>query len=156
MGTRSATAPYGAAQSVWTSFPPGSCGSGGGGTQLVLIKWNDSTWDPASQTQTTAVDSAAYYIRTVRTESQLHRVFCRDGAQVSDATLAECRHRRSQSSYLFDDLHERDTSGHRHLATRHQGSHGQGSAVHDEAYRPTEADMRSRRQPEATTGRRSY
>ncbi len=88
MGTRSATAPYGAAQSVWTSFPPGSCGSGGGGTQLVLIKWNDSTWDPASQTQTTAVDSAAYYIRTVRTESQLHRVFCRDGAQVSDATLA--------------------------------------------------------------------
>lgn len=89
VGTRSTTAPYAPTQSIWTSnFPAGSCGLGGGGTSLVLIRWDDRSWNSGTQTQTTTVNSAGYYIRTVSGQKQLHRVYCTGVTQKSDVTLA--------------------------------------------------------------------
>ncbi|HEV7205255.1 MAG TPA: type II secretion system protein [Jatrophihabitans sp.] len=79
VGTRSLTSPYTAAQSIWTSgFPSGACGAGTTGSELLLLKSDDITWASVSQTASRTVNLAAYYVRTVGSETQLHRVACSD------------------------------------------------------------------------------
>ncbi len=89
VGTRSSTTPYGATQSIWTSgFPAGSCGLAGGGTPLILIKWDDKAWNATTQSESVSVNSAGYFIRAVSGQNQLHRVYCPGAAQPSDVVLA--------------------------------------------------------------------
>jgi prepilin-type N-terminal cleavage/methylation domain-containing protein len=89
VGIRSSASPYGATQSIWTgTFPAGSCGLAGGGTPLVLIKWDDKSWNSATQAEVASVNSAAYFVRTVSGQNQLHRVYCTGGTQQSDVVLA--------------------------------------------------------------------
>lgn len=74
-------------QSVWTgSFPAGSCGSGAAaGDQILLMKWDDLTWD--GSTQTVAVDSAAYVRSSSSGENQLLRLFCVNDVQKSSVPV---------------------------------------------------------------------
>ena len=89
VGTRSSVSPYGATQSIWTGgFPVGSCGLGGGGTSLILIRWDDKSWNSTTQTESATVNSAGYYIRTLSGQNQLHRVYCTGATQRSDIVLA--------------------------------------------------------------------
>lgn len=88
VGTRSSTSPYTAAQSIWTSFPAGSCGLSGGGTPLVLIKWDDKSWNAGAQAEAATVNAAAYYIRAVSGENQLHRIYCAGATSPTDVILA--------------------------------------------------------------------
>jgi prepilin-type N-terminal cleavage/methylation domain-containing protein len=89
VGTRSSVSPYNSAQSIWTgSFPAGSCGLAGGGTPLILLKWDDKAWNTTTQTESVTADSAGYFIRAVSGQNQLHRVYCTGAAPPSDVVLA--------------------------------------------------------------------
>lgn len=88
-GIRATSSPYAVAQSIWTSpFPGGSCGASIAGTQLVLLRWDDTSWDSTAQTQTTTVKSAGYVVETVSGQVQLHRIFCSASTQLSDIVVA--------------------------------------------------------------------
>jgi prepilin-type N-terminal cleavage/methylation domain-containing protein len=90
MGTRQGQS---LAQSVWPgNFPDKSCGSSVGGVniaaknQILLLKWDTVTW--ANPTESVRTDSAAYVVMSASGETQLHRVYCQGGSQVSDVIVA--------------------------------------------------------------------
>lgn len=84
VGLRNATSPYPLQQSVWTAPSGTYCGSGLGGTTLLLLKWDD--WTVASgggnNTGTDNVHSVAYVVMS----GTLHRVYCASGATATANT----------------------------------------------------------------------
>jgi len=72
-------------QSLWTTFPAGSCGATKG-TQVVLLTWDDIAWDPIASAAKDTIDSAAYVVEVKSGQNQLHRVFC-TGTSVTSPTL---------------------------------------------------------------------
>lgn len=75
-------------QSVWPgSFPAGACGAGAASAdQVLLLKWDTVTWNGTAETVRT--DAAAYVVKVGSGETQLHRLYCQGGSQVSDVVIA--------------------------------------------------------------------
>ncbi|HVU91914.1 MAG TPA: prepilin-type N-terminal cleavage/methylation domain-containing protein [Jatrophihabitans sp.] len=74
-------------RSVWPgSFPAGSCGSSSAaGDQILLLKWDDLTWD--GTTQNVVGRSVAYVRGTSGGETQLRRLFCTGTTQQSSIVV---------------------------------------------------------------------
>jgi prepilin-type N-terminal cleavage/methylation domain-containing protein len=72
-------------QSVWTgSFPASSCGSSAAAAdQILLLKWDNPSWDAATRTETKRTDSVAYVRATASNETQLQRIYCQGSTVVS-------------------------------------------------------------------------
>ena len=67
-----------ASQSVWSASPfpsPTYCGAGLG-TTVVLLAWNDVSWNVVNSSPDVSVKSAAYVVESSGGQNSLHRIFC--------------------------------------------------------------------------------
>lgn len=75
-------------QSVWPgAFPAGGCGAGvDAANQILLLTWDEVSWNGTAEV--VASESAAYVVKAAAGETQLHRLYCRAGNQLSDVVIA--------------------------------------------------------------------
>jgi prepilin-type N-terminal cleavage/methylation domain-containing protein len=75
-------------QSVWRgSFPAGTCGAGvAAANQILLIEWDNVTWNSTNNTESSRIDAAAYVKVTSGRETQLHRYYCHGTGPASPTT----------------------------------------------------------------------
>jgi hypothetical protein len=85
---------------VWRgSFPAGACGAGVAAVnQILLIEWDNVTWNNSSNTESSRTDAAAYVKVTSGGETQLHRYYCHSVSPASLITDTVLVHNLSNSA----------------------------------------------------------